>query len=563
MADSVCHKKHFEERRGALKLEQSSFLTHWRELSEWIQPRRGRFLVGDVNKGDKRNAKIIDGSATMALRTLSSGMMAGITSPARPWFRLSTPDREMMEYGPVKIWLAQVEEQMREVFNQSNLYQALPSLYSELGLVATSALSVVEDFNDVIRVYPHTIGSYMIANSDRLEVDTLYREFQMTVGQVVGKFVYDGNRHGPADWERVSPAVKSLWDKGNVDTWIPVVHAIEPNDDRDLRLKDSKNKRVRSVHYEVGQSDDRLLSEKGFDEFPAMVPRWDVTGEDVYGTDCPGMTALGDVKALQIEQKRKAQAIDRMSNPPVTGPGSLRNVPVSVLPGGSTFHGDGAAKDGLRPVYQVDPRVRELMEDIRETKGRIDTAFYADLFLMLANSDRREITAREIDERHEEKLLMLGPVLERLHGELLNPLIDRTFAIMVRAGILPPAPKELEGTPLKVEYISILAQAQRAVGTASIERFANYIGGLAAVNPDVLDKFDMDQSADDYADMIGISPKLVRADDKVAEIRAQRAKQQQAQMAASMIQPAADAVGKLAGAKMDGTDALSKITGIS
>ena len=555
-------KQYFEQRKSGMSSERSSFMPHWRELSEWIAPRRGRFLSTDRNKGDKRNQKIIDSAATMALRTLSSGMMAGITSPARPWFRLATPDRDMMEYAPVKVWLSQVEVIMREVFNQSNLYQALPTLYREMGLFGTGCMSVVDDYDDVIRVYPHTIGSYMIANNDRLEVDSMYRDFEMTIGQVVAKFVYGGNRNGPADWARVSPTVKNLWDRGTVDGWMPVVHVVEPNDTRDLRMKDAKNKAFRSVYYEAGNNADVMLKESGFDEFPVMAPRWDVTGEDVYGTDCPGMTALGDVKALQIEQKRKAQAIDKMSNPPLHGPPGLRNTPVSSLPGGLTIY-DSGDKQELKSIYQVDPRVRELFEDIRETQQRIDRAFYADLFLMLANSDRREITAREIDERHEEKLLMLGPVLERLHGELLNKLIDRTFAMLVRANVLPPAPQELQGKPLKVEYISILAQAQQAVGTASIERVGNFIGALAQFNSDVADKFDMDQAVDEYAEMIGVSPKLIRADDQVADIRANRQKQQSAQQAMMMAQPMADAASKLANSKMTGDDALSRVTGVS
>lgn len=558
-------KEHFERRKSGLVNERQSFIAHWRELSDWVSPRRGRFLTSDRNKGDKRNQRIINSAATMALRTLSSGMMAGITSPARPWFRLATPDSDMMEFAPVKLWLARVEEIMREIFNQSNVYQTLPNLYRELGLFGTGCVSVVGDFEDVIRVYPHTVGSYMIANNDRLEADTLYRDFEMTVGQIVGKFVYDGNPRGPAHWDRASPAVKNLYDRGTVDEWVPVVHAIEPNDDRDLRLKDAKNKPFRSVYYETGNNDARLLRQSGFDEFPAMAPRWDVTGEDVYGTDCPGMTALGDVKALQVEMKRKAQAIDKMANPVLGGPASLRNVPISSLPGGGNFYSaEGEGRHKLEPVYEVDPRVQELMMDIQETQQRIDKAFYADLFLAMSLDRRNDRpTAREVDEVHEEKLLMLGPVLERLHGELLNPLIDLTFAQMVKADILPPAPEELQDQPLKVEYISILAQAQRAVGTASIERLGGFIGGLAAFNPDVADKFDMDQAVDDYGEMTGVSPKLIRADDKVLEIREGRQKQMAAQAAMASMQPMADAANKLAGAKMDGTDALSRVTGIS
>jgi hypothetical protein len=546
--------EHFQKRKSVLLNERSSFISHYKELSDFIAPRRGRFLSSDRNKGDKRNSKIINSAATMALRTCVSGMMAGITSPARPWFRLATPDSDMMEFAPVKEWLYSVEQITREVFNQSNLYNALPVLYRELGLFGTGCMSQVDDFEDVARFYPHTVGSYMIATGERGVVNTLYREFEMTVGQVVEKFV--ARPGGEMDWSVASVAVKSMYDRGQVDSWVPVVHAVEPNDDRDLRLKDAKNKPVRSVYYEAGGTEDKLLRESGFEEFPAFAPRWDVTGEDIYGTDCPGMTALGDVKALQVEEKRKAQAIDKMVNPPLRGPGALKNVPISSLPGGANLYDGEPQGTVLEPVYMVKPELAGLLNDIQSIEQRIDRSFYADLFLAISQMEGvQPRNVMELMERKEEKLLMLGPVLERLHGELLNPLIDRTFAQLVRADILPPAPEELQGSPLKVEYISVLAQAQRAVGTGAIDRMAMYIGGLAqaqaaaGMQPDVWDKFDADQSVDEYSTMIGLSPKIIVSDDKVAEVRETRQQAQQAQQLAAMAKPASDmanAAGKVA-----------------
>src|SRR5207248_10610807 len=125
----------------------------------------------------------------------------------------------------------------------------------------------------------------------------------------------------------------------------------------------------------------------------------------------------------------------------------------------------------FRAAIDVRLDLSHLAADIAEVQGRVKEAFYANLFLMLADSDRREITAREIDERHEEKMLMLGPVLERLHDELLDPLVKRVFNIMTRNGMIPPAPRGVRLQHLTVEFISMLAQAQKAVATGAIERF--------------------------------------------------------------------------------------------
>ena len=516
MAERTKNMEYFR-RWTDIQDERSTFFGHWQELSEYILPRRGRFLTSKRNDGSKKNSKIIDSTGTMAVRTLSAGMMSGITSPARPWFRLATPDSALMEQSEVKQWLFGVEKKMRDIFSRSNLYNSLQTIYEELAVFGTGAMLINEDHDDVIRCYPFTCGEYGIALSSRLSVDTFYREFQLTVAQAVEQFGY----------ENCSDPVQSMFKSGQLDKWVEVMHVIEPNSARQYNMKDNLNMPYHSCYLEKASKNDRKLSSSGYEEFPVLAPRWHVTGIDIYGRS-PAMDVLGDVKALQIEQKRKAQGIDKMVNPPLQAPSSLRGQTATVLPGGVTYVDTmQGTQGGFRPTYEVNPRLAELQQDIAETQNRIRQGFYSDLFQMLTMSDRRQITAREIDERHEEKLLMLGPVLERLHTELLDPLIDRTFNIMMRNELLPPAPEELGGVTLKVEYISVMAQAQKAIGTGAIERLAGFVGNMAAAKPEVLDKFDADQSVDEYAEMIGVPPRIVVPDDVVQQIREERAREAQ------------------------------------
>ena len=547
----VTKTQQYMKRWGDIKDERSSFFGHWQELSDYILPRRGRFLASKRNDGSKKNGKIIDSTGSMAVRTLSAGMMSGITSPARPWFRLATPESSLMEQSEVKQWLFSVEKLMRDVFSRSNLYNSLQTVYEELSVFGTGAMLISEDFDDVIRCYPFTVGEYGLAQSHRLQVDTFYREFQLTVEQMVGQFGI----------ENCSDAVRTQFREGKLDAYIEVLHIIEPNSAREYDKKDNQNMPYHSCYVEKASKNDRKLSDKGFEEFPVLAPRWHVTGVDIYGRS-PGMDVLGDVKALQIEQKRKAQGIDKMVNPPLQAPSSLRGQSASVLPGGVTYVDTmQGAQGGFRPTYEVNPRLGELAQDIAETQARIQQGFYSDLFQMMMMSDRRQITAREIDERHEEKLLMLGPVLERLHTELLNPLIDRTFNIMARNNLLPPAPEELSGVTLKVEYISMMAQAQKAVGTGAIERLAGFVGNMAAVKPDVLDKFDADQTVDEYAEMLGVPPKIVVSDDIVQQTRQARAEQQQQMQQMEQAAQGAQAAKVLADADTGGQNALTDVIG--
>ena len=535
-------KSYFNRRIAGMTTERSSFIPHYKDLSEFIQPRRGRFLTSDRNRGAARHQSIINSHATWALRTAKTGLFSGVMNPARPWFRYGTDDPDLMEFGPVKVWLEDLQKLTLDIFAAGNLYNMAPTMFGELMIFGTGCMLRVNDFDDVVRFYTQTAGSYLISQDRRQKVTTLVRQFEMTVEQLVGEF----------GLKAVSQPVKEAWNKGTYDTWHPVVHFIEPNPHFDARRLESRFKAWRSVKYELGQGqsgEEAFLSRKGFDKFPAYCPRWETTGEDVYGTDCPAMTALGDIKGLQVEEKRKAQAIAKMVNPPLKGPASLRNAPISSLPGSATLYDLGTGQEKLSPLYMVEPRLLELMQDIEKVEGRIDKAFFVDLFSTITNMQgvqpRNEL---ELMQRNQEALTQLGPVLGRVHSEFLAGLVEDTFDDIVEADILPPPPPEIQGQELKVKFISVLAMAQNAIATGDVERLASFTTGLAGAGfESVTDKFDADQAVEIFGDLTGAPAKLVVPDDKVAEIREARAQQiQQERQQAMMMELAKAGIGPAA-----------------
>jgi hypothetical protein len=526
----------------ALQSERSSWEPHWRELSDMLQPRLGRFSTTDRNRGDKKHGKIYDNTGTRALRVLGAGLMAGMTSPARPWFRLTTADPELAEFHAVKTWLSDCRRMMLDVYARSNTYRALQSMYAELGLFGTGASILLPDFKRVQHHYPATAGEYAIATDYQGRANSFYREMDMTVEAMVGQF---GNR--------VSAEVRRAYDTGNRDQWRTVVHAIQPRHERDISKRDSRNMAWESCYFENAAREGEYLSESGFKRFRVLAPRWDVAGGDVYGHS-PGMEALGDVKQLQHEQLRKAQGIDFMTKPPMQAPTTLKNQETNMLPGGITYVDSTTPQAGVRPMFETRIDLNHLLADIGDVRQRINASFYVDLFLMLAQADPGgRMTATEVAERHEEKLLMLGPVLERLHDELLDPMVESTFLDLLEANALPPPPPEMEGQPIRVEFVSMLAQAQRAIGTASIDRFVSNIGVVARQGkPEVLDKFDSDKWVDHYADLLGVEPDLIIPTDTAVLIRQERAKQQAAAEQAAMAEQMSKTAGNLAGVPTDG-----------
>lgn len=551
----ISDKQRYLKRKAALWSERSSWTPDWQDLADYVLPTSGRFFPSDANRGNKvqRGKKVYDSTAKRGLNVLGAGLMAGMTSPARPWFRLSTGNAALNKVHAVKVWLSEVEQLMREVFAESNVYRSLHQTYTELGAFGTGTMVLLEDFENVIHCYPLTIGEYALATDSRGKVNTLFREFNMTVGQMVEQFGLDA----------CSASVKNHYEKGAFDQWILVHHVIEPRKGRDTSKRDSLNMPYKSVYYEVGGDADKLLGESGFKTFNCLAPRWLVTGNDVYGTG-PGHDALPDIRQLQHGQLRKQQAIDYQVQPPLQAPSTLKESGTNRLPGGVVYVDNVGGENAIRTLYEVKLDMMALREDIQEVRERIKGHFYEDLFLMMANDTRSGITATEVAERHEEKLLMLGPVLERLQNELLDPLIDFAFERLATAKtsdgrpLLPPPPPEMQGLQINVQYISTLAQAQRAVGLQSIDRLIATVGAIAGAkqDPGIWDKIDTDEIVDEYADGLGIKPSLIFSDDDVKAARQQRAAQQQQQQtlaAAESASKTAANVGSIDPAQMQDT----------
>lgn len=520
-----------QSRWDALKEERASWMSHWKDISEVLLPRAGRFLPTENNRGGKAAfRKILDSTGTRALRTLSGGMMSGMTSPARPWFRLTTFNPELDESYEVKVWMSQVTSLMQMVFYKSNTYRALQMAYEELGAFGTSATLIYDDFDRVIHCHPLTIGEFAIATDSRGRVNTVYREFRMTVAMLIQEF-------GLAN---VSRAVKDMYDRGQLDEWVEVINAIEPRTERDPRKTDAKNMPYLSVYFEKSGDKGKVLRETGFTEFPAMCARWSVTGGDIFGTS-PGMEALGDLCQLQQMQFRKSQAIDYKVHPPVLIPSEMKNMGTQFLPGGVIPYSNAQQAQQIRSAYMVDLDLNSLLVDIQDVRQRINEAFYRDIFMLMVNSTDKTMTATEVTERHEEKMLLMGPVLERLNAEMLDPLINIVFNKLVQADLLPPLPEDLQGQQLNVEFISILAQAQKAISTNSVDRMFSVLGNLAGMRPDIVDNVDLDFWPQWYADALGVDPRFIVSGKKVAVIREQRAQAEQQAAAMEQLQGATQA----------------------
>ena len=531
------------QRYQALRNERSPWDAAWRDLAEHFLPTKFRAdSDSSTRKPEVLNKKIVDTTGILDMRTLAAGMQGGMTSPVRPWFRLTLED-ESDHTGEIGAWLDDVTKRMQALLHRSNFYNASHSLYADLGTFGPGLLIETADWTGLhFKLIP--AGEYVLDVDDNGTVDTFMYRLRMSARQIIQQF---GEDKAP---DAVKTAASS---PAAVTQFFDVVHAVFPRTDRIYGRMDAANMPYASVYWlsfgENGGGKPCVLRESGFKSFPAFAPRWDVTGNDKYGRS-PAMDVLSDCRMLQQMGITTLKAMHKAVDPPVGVPVGLRSEGVDLTPGGLNYLDFTSNTNGeIKPIQQIQAQIIEAAElKIQAVQQKIHDGLYADLFKMLMLNDRRNITATEIDAREREKLSMLGPVVERLDKELHSPLILRTFSLMEQFDALPPVPPSMQGAPLRVEFTSVLAQAQRMANTSPIDQTVAFVANVAPVRPEVTDIIDVEYTVRAYADALGAPAAMLRSEQDVQQIRQARAEAQAQAEQQAQAQLAIEQASQLSGA---------------
>lgn len=511
-----------------LKQEREPFMDQWLEISRHVTPASGRYVDSNTkNQARERFNRIYNNTSLRAANICAAGMQSGMTDESTQWFALTTGDEKLDASYDVKVYLDECQRIMEMAFSKSNIYPAFQHCWREVATMGICANVILEDDEVGFYCVPLTIGEYAVAANYRGQVDTLYRMFTMTAAQLVGQYGLDV----------VGRNVKQAYDQ-KPDKTFRVLHAIEPRKVRERGKLDNKNMPYRSVVMLIDgvESGDGILEESGYNEFPAVVGRWGASATSVYSEESPGMIAIGDTKQMRHQYLQKGNALDYQVNPALLLPESAKDHELDFLPGGRSYVSNPTAADQVKPAFDVQIPLGDINADIMEAQNRINAAFYVDMFLMLAGRTK-EMTAFEVAQRNEEKLVQLGPVFSRLNNEVLRGTIERVFNILQRAGQLPQPPQSLAGRPLNVEYTSMLAKAQRSIRAASLRNYLADLGMVAQMKPEILSKVNPFAIADEFADYHSVAPSVVvPTEDAQAQIAQQQQAIAQAEQQAQMAQ---------------------------
>ena len=516
------------KRLDKLKVQRSTWEQHWQEIGEYIIPRKA-----DVTKtrssGDKRMDNVYDGTGIHAAEMLSSSLHGMLTNPSMNWFDLAYLDEELNTDDEAKEYLESVTQIMHREFQRSNFAEQVHELYHDLITFGTGVMFITDaPEDDGVRFATRHISECYLAEDDYGRVDTVFRKFKMSVRALARQF----------GEEVIGDKMRAKLERNPYEE-VPVVHIVMPRDERDVRKADANNKPFASIYIEPGQK--IILRESGFNEFPYVAPRFlKASFEMGYGRS-PAMTALPDVKMINAMSRTTIIAAQKQVDPPLMVPDDGFILPVRTKPGGLNFYRSGS-RDRIEPlnIGANNPLGLNLEEQRRQA---IRSAFYVDQLVLGAGPT---MTATEVVQRTEEKMRLLGPVLGRLQAEMLQPMIERVFQLLVRQNKLPPAPQDIVDRNLDIEYVSPLAKAQRQSDVQAIMRLFELLSPLASIDPGVFDHLDTDGLVRYMLRTLSIPASVTKGVDDVASARSSRQEQETAQADMMEATQTAEALGAVA-----------------
>lgn len=505
------------EQRRQPKIER------WKDIEAFITPFSSN--IDHARRAyDDEALNVLDESVLYARNTLANFLYAGMTNPARPWRQWILPDPDLQESQGAKEWLHGVNERQNLLLNRSNFYPVMAGVYDEWPSFATSVVLIEEDDADVFRYVHFGIGSYALADDAKGRCVAISRRFPMTVRQLVDRFARKDANGAPvrSDLSMFSRAVRADIEAGKWDVEHEVSHLIAPNAGYRPNGVLPHQWRWCSDYWESAaprnEGKGGFLAREGYREWPAMVFRWKRIPGDPWGTDAPGYQTLALVKQLQQMQSDFNMIVEVQARPPIIKPTELNFV--NLLPGAEN---EVDARSGLTvgPLHTTKPESVTVTAAAQEQmRQRLFLLWFTPSILAVTGQDAaRQKTAREVEEISAEKLQVLGRVLEAATSAFQDGS-DREFAIMARRGMLPPAPPEMEGRDLSIEYTSMLAMAMRGVGLNNLVEYAMVTAQIANLSqsPEVLRRTDWSQLAQEIGQRAGVPPQVQRSDEEVEAI---------------------------------------------
>ena len=503
----------------------------WLQIEKQIAPYRGMFMYDITSESgvpwDKSD--VFDGTALQSAQTLAANLHGNLTSPYTQWFNLAFSRDALQDDPEARAWIEECAQIVWLTLQKSNFSKEVAENYLDLTTFATTFMfeEAREKLEwDGIRFACLPLKECYFEEDADGGIGVFYRLFKYTPLQMVDKF---GDKC-PADIQEKAKGEQASAER------FDVVYCVWPRGKKG-RMQGKKlapRKRAFATQYILMKDATPLSEEGGYYEMPVFVTRWAKVSESQWGHG-PSHVAIYDVQALNRQEMLTMSALEKTIDPPqkttergVIGDLDLRAGGLTVL----------RTMDDIAPMtFGTEWNVVRMERDNRRNMIRE--------YYMISKLDLKEspaMTATEVERRWQQMQKLLGPTLGRLQSDLLGPVIETTFSLLMRGGKLPPMPESViqEGAELEIEYTGPLPVAQKSDLAGAIERELGLASNLAATfGPEALDGIDAGKAIREHARLTAVPAKILRTDAQIKKRREEReemeqaAAQQQKQLAAA------------------------------
>ncbi len=532
------------QRFKVLKNNKQSLTSLFQLISEYVYNRK--YDGQDIpNAGIFADEDIYDNTAQRANGIMANVMVNNIWPNGPRTFSLGrtwdTPDTE-----EVKTYFSYVNQQMYSVMDntKAGLQTALDEYMLDQGAFATSGIYVKEKEDDravPVRYEAWSIKGRYIDEGPDGNIDTIFSEISMSVRNAVKVYGY----------ENLSARVRKDFDNGDIENKVKILHVIEPRLERDKSKKGVKDMPIASIHIEVDTR--KILKESGMEEMPVFIGRFSKVPGEIYGRS-PAMVAMADILEINAVREAISIATEKQLDPPmaVYDDGALGAGAIDTSAGAiNVFSVTGRLNAGkpIEPLYTVG-ELQSSYTHIDTLKETINNHFYLDRLLDFNNETR--MTLGEAQLRNALRGQSLGAFYARQENEVITPMIERTFNILLklgRLGVIQGSKEEVEQLKrgmqpvyipeelvqrmmngedfYEITYLSPAKRTMQSEELRGIIETANFAVQVAPASPEIIDNIDFDKLIARVAKLSGAPMELIKDSDTVKKIREARAKQQE------------------------------------
>jgi len=540
-------------RYEALRSDRMNFENRWEKLAPFISPTRYGILT-QMSQGQDVMQDVFDSQGIFAADVLAKFLAGEVINPSEEWAQNIHGNKELRDNDEVREWLEECTRIQHSDLARSNFYLEGPSMLVDHAGFGTGSLFFTERPPLVnmpsargyrgTRFHCDKIGRFLICENPIGEVDTLYRDFIYTARQA-------RDRWGDA---ALGSKVKQALAGNRPDERFTFIHAIQP---RSPGEKGYGNKSYPWLSCYVEKEEHTVMEESGYQNYPAVNPRWDKTPGEVYGRG-PGEIALNDIltknKARQMELEDWALKI----RPPVivghdSVVGTLRFRPAGLMT--IKRHANQSVRDAIAP-FETGSRADVNQIEQEQLKVSINQAFFVDQIIQFLEMDLKDVNNYPFAKKLELLFKILGSTYGRMETEFLRPMWENHFMMLFRAGVLPPPPPVLaeypDGGLVDVEFQNPLARAQRS---GENDAMGIALGNLAPIielemklygHSETFDWIDVDNNAKETFRSAGVPATRIKSDEQVQAYRKQRAEAEQAEQQTESMMQMAEGAGKAA-----------------